>query len=166
MSDLSPEQHHDIDEIAEVLRFLESFFGYLVHESGVIQIEFRDQFSGVLEIVLVRLQKASGDLKEIEDDDNEVWKGLDNAGLTGPPLQLKLTLGRSMFNQTQPQTPGPAPRGFKAKLLEPFFRWTNSFLGSLARAVPGLELVKEYKDGVEMALDHQAEGNPPPPSIF
>lgn len=48
----------------------------------------------------------------------------------------------------------------------PVLKWINTFLGSLASAIPGLELVKEYKEGVELVIDHQASGAPPAGRIF
>jgi hypothetical protein len=42
----------------------------------------------------------------------------------------------------------------------------NSWLGSLKAAFPALELVKEYKEGIEVVIEEQHQGTPPPTSIL
>jgi hypothetical protein len=42
----------------------------------------------------------------------------------------------------------------------------NSILGSLASVFPLLEMAKEYKDCVEVVVEHQQEGNRPPIDIL
>lgn len=42
-------------------------------------------------------------------------------------------------------------------LLRKFLRWANVLLGSLASVLPGAELLKEYKEAVEIGID-EAEG--------
>ena len=166
MAHLSDDQLRDIEMLQELMDFLRAFFSWLIYESKVINQEFNDQFAQVFEIVQVRLKDAYYDLDDVKTDQDPVWKGLEKAGLTSAPLQLKLSLGRWAYAQARPQTAAPSPRGFKGKMLEPILSWMNSFLGSFASAVPGIEFVKEYKDGTELVLNHQAEGNEPPPSIF
>ena len=67
--------------------------------------------------------------------------------MTGIQLAVKLTVWERLVSAVQP----------KLSLL---FRWINSFIGSLTRALPGLELVKEYEEHVELTIEHQSDTPP------
>jgi hypothetical protein len=76
---------------------------------------------------------------------------LQRVGLLGPQLDLKLAIFRSMRRNTA------TTKGVLDKLLR-LLDWINRILGSFAKAVPGVEIVKEYKDTIEDTLKtHRGE---------
>jgi hypothetical protein len=82
---------------------------------------------------------------------------LQQAGMTGEMLALKsATLQRSINGLygaigTQPTT--PTFFGRITKRFKPVGDCINSILGSLISVIPGLEIAKEYKEQVEVAVE-------------
>jgi len=115
---------------------------------------------------------------------------LETHGLTGAQLQMKIrlfqivgdaldaTLGGSP-SRRHPEESGRRRRpaesiqrrtrfwtAFGRRLrgiVKPFLHYSNSILGSLAEVIPIAGTVKEFKEGVEAAIDIQSNWRPKPP---
>ena len=81
-------------------------------------------------------------------------------GLTGVQLQLKLASFRTTYEETMQQQPtlvqvvtdrtqGRIVRKKKGKLMEWLLEKINSILGSLARLIPSVDIIKEFKEMAE-----------------
>jgi hypothetical protein len=68
------------------------------------------------------------------------WQRLEDRGLTGVQLRWKLTLLDKLFDWATDN----------AALTRRVLRWINNFLESF-----GLDKVKEFKEGIELVVDHQ-----------
>jgi hypothetical protein len=86
------------------------------------------------------------------DDPVRLESRLRDAGLTGAPLQYKLSGFEAARARPRPQEPGRLRRWFGR-----VFGWADVVLGSLATVLPPAEVVKEYKEAGEQALA-DAEG--------
>ena len=165
MPKLTVDERRELTTLQNVLNSIEAFFKWLIYESSFIPEDLRRQFAEVFPRVSERLGNEIGDLGRVEDTDEPLWKRLDAAGLLGAALRLKLAIGQRVVEQASISTK-PASTGIVGKLLQPVLKWINTFLGSLATAIPALELVKEYKDGVELVVENQRRGSPLPGRIF
>ena len=155
---------HDLTALTNLLLAIGGFLQWIVTDSPFVPQDLRPGFREVLPIVNSRLETAGNELGTIIDTGNPLWQRLDDAGLVGVPLRLKLAIWRRTTATVS--APPPAPGGFVGRALRPLMKLINSILGSLASVFPLLELAKEYKDGVELVIEHQQEGNPPPIDIF
>ena len=78
--------------------------------------------------------------------DSPVRRALEEIGLTGIQLQLKL---QGFFGAI-----GRRVGRLSRRWLREVLAWANVILGSLARVLPAAEVVKEYKECLEVALDY------------
>ena len=161
---LTPNDQQDLTALTNLLLAIGRFLRWLVTDSPFVPQDIRPEFRDVLPLVGRRLETAGNELGTIEDTDSPLWRRLDDAGLVGVPLRMKLAVWRRTTAAVSavPRAPG----GFVGRALRPLMKLINSILGSLASVFPLLELAKEYKDGVELVIEHQQEGNPPPIDIF
>jgi hypothetical protein len=133
-------------------------------------------------------------LAEVErGTDSTLQKRLDDAGLDGEPLQIKMALFRKAldrFNDTGAQSAndiwqrlldaiphgvrdrlarrfhwmrGKLRGGAKKRLFRSVLRWANPILGSLAAAIPPVAYVKEVKELVEAGVEEELEEPDAPP---
>ena|SRR5258708_7855180 len=80
--------------------------------------------------------------RAIEQGKHEVtnvrWEYIEGVGLTSKQLSFK----KKLFDID-----------IKSRIVGRIFKRINSFLGSLSRAIPVLEIVKEYKEQVEASIE-------------
>ncbi|MGE4068695.1 MAG: hypothetical protein AB7H88_18115 [Vicinamibacterales bacterium] len=166
MAKLTEGERAELAQLRNVLSSIEAFLKWVVSGSDFVDIDLRAHFTQALPSVGERIEVAIRQLSEVRDTEEQLWRLLAQAGLVGASLNLKLTLGRRMAERaTQPAK--PPMTGITTRSLQPLLKWMNSFLGSLATALPGVELVKEYKDSVELVVENQRRRrSPPPASIF
>jgi hypothetical protein len=85
---------------------------------------------------------------ELSDSAEHLDGDLSGAGLTGPQLDLKLTGFRRIRERF---------RSFGTRsLFRRALRWADVILGSLAGVVGAAEPIKEFKEGVEAAIEDRA----------
>jgi hypothetical protein len=75
--------------------------------------------------------------QEMIEQDKIDWEYVEGLGMAGRMLKWK----KRFFDET-----------LRQGVLSRFFKVSNSILGSLAKAIPPLEAVKEYKEHVEAAM--------------
>lgn len=114
-----------------------------------------------------RLNAAEEQIGRIRNEGDTLWQDLNAVGLTGNVLEMKLSVlerivapfrRASLSAAPEPPTGGRRP----SRIL----KWVNSFLGSLKQAIPGVEFVKEYKEMVELTVEHRRNIPPAPERIF
>ena len=139
MADNRPtdEREHDqrilvamIVDIREQLRFI------VFERRDLFRNEFRQYFSGPWNDIQTRLLRAEHALEQPDFN----WEYLEGAGLVRDSLQFK----RNMLTQA-----------IKQGVISRTLKIINSILGSLAKALPVLEAVKEYKEHIEAAISTQ-----------
>lgn len=106
------------------------------------------------------IESATTALQAVEDTNASLWSDSNTVGLLGPSLTLKLSLGRRVAERAFEPAKRPLT-GITGQALRPLLKWINSLLGSLARALPALDLVKEYKEGVELVVENQRRRRSP-----
>lgn len=95
--------------------------------------EFVQMFPGPWQVVEGSFRRA----RDMIERDDVNWEYVEGVGMTGPMLRWK----KQFLDETVRQ--GVVGR---------FLKVANSILGSLSKAVPPLEIVKEYKEHVEAAM--------------
>jgi hypothetical protein len=98
---------------------------------------FRREFAAMLVEPWQQVQLHFRRSREMIEMDEFDWEYLEGVGMTGSWLRWK----KRFLDETIRQ------RGRRR-----FFKVANSILGSLAKAIPPLEAVKEYKEHVEAAI--------------
>jgi hypothetical protein len=101
-----------------------------------------DNLNASLPEVTKRLKDVVQQLQTIQSPGDPRWVQLADAGLTGPHLAGKVGIRNWIVTHLQ-------------RAIRPALKWTNNVLGSLKSVFPPLELVKEYKEGVELVVEHQ-----------
>lgn len=96
---------------------------------------------------------------ELEKPSEALGRQLALAGLSGDMLSLKAerlasytNVLREALGEQSITNPRPRRRGVIAKIRDLVFGAMNSILGSLSKAFPVLEAVKEYKEHVELSV--------------
>jgi hypothetical protein len=159
MPPLTHKEREELDNLRALIGAIDRFLGWLTTDSGAVPRDLSSVFLSAYGIVRGRLGDAIGALDGIKDTEDPLWRRLDDAGLNGESLRLKLTIWQRLGGAAAP--PGRAPRSRSGKLLGRVMGYVNSLLGSLATVFTGLELAKEYKDGVEAVIDEQQLNDPP-----
>jgi hypothetical protein len=134
------DREQDKKVLVEILVKMEDRLGLIVaqaplEQSGIsgFRIEFRAFFPGPWDQVVGHFRRS----REMIQKDEVDWQYVEGLGMTGRMLEWK----KRFFDETVRQ--GVTSR---------FLKVSNSILGSLSKAIPPLELVKEYKEHVEAAM--------------
>lgn len=159
MALLTDRQREELTRLQGLVRAVSGFLTWLTIESGAVPEDLAGEFGTVLTNVAQRLQRVVDQLGAIEDTDESIWQKLDDAGLTGDALRLKLRIWERLANPLTTSEPPIRRRG--ALRLGRVMDFVNSLLGSLATVFPPVELAREYKDGVEAVLDESRTLDPP-----
>jgi len=107
------------------------------------------------------IDEAIKKLDNLESESEEEWKRLKERGLTDEQLQWKLSLLRATFaKQEKIRAHSVKKRSWVSRVMASFtgtiplaktiLGWINMILESY-----GLDIVKEFKDGVELVIDTQ-----------
>ena len=171
MAALTTQDRRDLRLLIHLLQAISRILRWLVTESNLVSQDLRREFLEVhRSAVSPRLASAVDTLERLKDSERGEWVRLRDAGLTGAPLRLKVRVWRSVVSAFAAQNASvprkPAPPGFLGRVLQPLLKVMNSILGSFTAAFPLLELVKEYKDGVEVVVEEHHRSSPPPARIF
>jgi len=137
------EENHEKDKkiLLEILRNIEVRLSVIVHqtaaERGTPQFrkEFIEFFPGPWDQVTIHFGRSRHMIERDEVD----WEYIEGIGMTGRMLEWK----KRFFEETLKQ-------GVTSRFLDV----ANSILGSLSKAIPPLEAVKEYKEHVEAAMKY------------
>lgn len=135
-------REQDKKELIEILTTIEHRLDFIVskamadrHAQRGFRKEFMEFFPGPWGEVEHNFRLARS---MIERDDVD-WKYIEGLGMAGPTLRWK----KRMLVESVRQG-----------VVSRFFKVANSILGSLSKAVPPLEFVKEYKEMVEAAMKY------------
>lgn len=160
----------DFERLARMLARISATLGNLInYDHGVLDPKLRAQFvrtwpqaANNLAQAIRRLQEEANRVQSASDKPSKLRRQLERAGLTGPMLRMKETSLNFYLDPIdrivdQPLT-GKESLGQKVvnKLLtwtKPAFKVMNSILGSLLKAFPGMEVVKELKEHVEASYE-------------
>jgi hypothetical protein len=164
------EQPQSVSTLIDLLKSVDAVLTWIVRESGLQSETLQPLFEAVLEDIQARIAEAIRRLESITHEDDRLYRDLQYYGLTGASLEMKAALGRELGDSvvasaTEAVEPSSAPKILGISLA-PFLKWVNLLLGSLSKALPVLEAVKEYKEGVELTVEHQRSAPAPDRSIF
>jgi len=132
-----------------MIKFVREFLHWLAR---VVSTPSGIKFIEVWPQVEERLNSADLQISGMRQEGDALWRELSAVGLTGNALTMKLSVLESVV----------APWFAFGRVL----RWINSFLGSLAEAIPGVDFVKEYKEMLELTAEDFHELPPPPGTIL
>lgn len=160
----------DFMRLARMLARISVSLGNLINrDHGIVDPELQAQFvqtwpqaSNNLTQAIRQLREESIRVQSTSKKRNTLRRKLEKAGLTGPMLRMKETSLNFYLDPIDrivslPLT-GKESLGEKAmnKLLtwtKPAFKVMNSIFGSLLKAFPGIEIVKELKEHVEASYE-------------
>ncbi len=160
----------DFERLARMLERIGTSLGNLINRDlGVLDSELRAQFvrtwpqaANNLAQAIRRLREEAIRVQSAPDRPSRLRRQLGSAGLTGSMLRMKETSLNFYLDPidrivAQPLT-GRESLGEKVlnKLItwtQPAFKVMNSILGSLLKAFPGMEVVKEFKEHVEASYE-------------
>jgi hypothetical protein len=132
----------DKNAIIGILQFTEKLLAHLIRH---LPPEEQPRFLAAWQQeVKARLDDVIGQILAIQSESSPQWTRIVNAGLSGPSLDLKRHLLASSAEDG---------------LLKRFLRILNSWLGSLADAIPGAHPIKELKELLEEFLNGTPEPN-------
>ena len=134
-------RENDKKILVEILINIEGRLSFIVHHRPNVpgkpqfRREFMEFFPGPWDQVAAhfKLSRAMIERGDIN------WEYVEGIGMTGRMLEWK----KRFFDETLKQ-------GVNSR----FFDIANSILGSLSKAIPPLEAVKEYKEHVEAAMKY------------
>src|SRR3954466_14910287 len=89
MPTLTTRQKSDLAALGTLIAAISRLLGWL-NESQMIPVPLRAQSLIVLGVVQDRLRDAIARLGQVATTEDEIWRHLNDAGLTGEPLALKL----------------------------------------------------------------------------
>jgi hypothetical protein len=141
-----------LDVTARVIR-------WTVTESGLIHDrELLERFTATLGQVDDRVRDVQEIVSEELSGDPEespLYEELEHVGLTAAQLSLKERVLQWIVTAAGGE-------------LRQVLAWINTFLGSLAQVIPAVDLVKEYKEHLEIVIDIQHRRPAPtvPPTIL
>jgi hypothetical protein len=146
------EKRKDLDTLAEMLLVIQQELYRIVTNRRLFVRDSQELLLRVWGEIEAIIARVIGLLRQGEVE----WTALENTGLTGTMLQVKYALlmqarqeaARVPFADVL--IPGGSLRGRRGR--DRLFQLMNSFLGSLAKALPILEPVKEYKEIVEGSI--------------
>jgi hypothetical protein len=118
--------------IVGILQFTEKLLDHLIErlpatEKVLFRTAWDQQIKG-------QLAEVVSQIRGVQAEGSPLWTSVARAGLTGPNLNLKTHLLASAASDG---------------LLKRFLRILNSWLGSLADAIPGAHPIKELKELLE-----------------
>ena len=127
--------------LLEILINIEGRLNLIVHQgldtpgSPQFRREFIEFFPGPWDQVTAHFNRS----RQMIEKDEVNWEYVEELGMTGRMLEWK----KRFFDET-----------LKQNVASRFFDVSNSILGSLSKAIPPLEAVKEYKEHVEAAMKY------------
>ncbi|HXP71645.1 MAG TPA: hypothetical protein VOA88_20390 [Candidatus Dormibacteraeota bacterium] len=125
--------------LIEILINMEGRLSLIVHQRPDVpgmphfRREFMEFFPGPWDQVAAHFKLSRAMIEKDEVD----WEYVEGIGMTGKTLEWK----KRFFDET-----------LRQDVTSRFFEVSNSILGSLSKAIPPLEAVKEYKEHVEAAM--------------
>lgn len=132
--------HEDKDSIIGILQFTERLLERLISRLPADeQLRFSNAWQ---QQVKPQLANVISQIQDVQSDSSPIWTRLVGAGLSGPNLDLKRHL---------------LATSAKDGLLKRFLRILNSWLGSLADAIPGAHPIKELKELLEEFFEDTPE---------
>ena len=141
--------------LAEALRWVEGDMGLVLeYREFLIPLPLQDDVMEVWPIIRDRIAML---VDAMESADADIDGPLEAVGLTGRQLEMKLEAHRMARGRAQAaaeQLAGASrpSRGFR-RIFRSLLGWINVWLGSFAQAVPGGDVVKEYKEYLEQGMD-------------
>ena len=148
---LPPDGAKDPERLIWMLNTIRATLKFLVQfdDPPVLDFHMRTLFRARWAEVEVAINKA---VATLQTQYEQLVSNLADAGMTDGMLELKNTsLARcvdGLYHEVKTSS-----RILDLKWLKPTLKCMNTILFSLMRAIPGVEMVKEYKDHFEVGLD-------------
>jgi hypothetical protein len=135
------EQPEDQKLLIEMLFTIEKRLYIIVFEQAgeAGSQRFRKEFRQIVAEPWPQVQRAFQSARNMIESEQLNWEYVEGIGMTGDWLKWKKRLLDESVKE------GTAGR---------FLKFANAILGSLARVIPPLEIVKEYKECVEGAMKY------------
>lgn len=161
---------NDFERLARMLERIRDTLGILIRdEYEVLNPELRTQFVETwpqarhnLDRVIRRLRKEAADAQSDSYTPSRLQRQLVRAGMIGNMLIMKEKSMNHCLAPTERIVLQPARekrnllqriKGKLSTVAKPAFKVMNSIFGSLLKAFPGLEVVKELKEQVEASYE-------------
>ena len=128
-------QHNDIGRLRHIVITARNVLHHLVFgKHDLIIIDLRQPLADGWQDIQTTTDAT---LRRLENCTPRLWSELERSGLIGNQPVMKKTL---------------LDLDLKAGVLWRVLKRLNSLLGSLAKAIFGVEIIKEYKDHVEISI--------------
>src|SRR5271157_2629937 len=150
------------DEFGRLIRLLERIrttLETLTHLQGVLPQELRTSLVEAWPDANRSFTATINTLRTVKPTERLI-RNLEVAGLTGAMLRMKeVSINYHMDHVDKAvltysaQTTGERIAGWLFKRVKPGFKIMNSFMGSFLKAIPVIEIAKEYKEHVEAGFE-------------
>jgi len=163
----------EFDRLAAMLERIGKTLRNLIHlEPPLLPEPLHSQFADVWPETQRHLNLVTGTLRGELPRNDKLHRKLKDAGLTGSMLRMKETSLFFYLDQVDEAVQNYSPKerpiltlvedeGIVRRLLfllKPSFKIMNSIMGSLTKAFPGIEIVKEVKEHVEAGYEAVERG--------
>jgi hypothetical protein len=127
--------------LLEILINIEGRLSLIVHQTADMRgrPQFRREFIEFFPGPWDQVAAHFGRSRQMIEKDEVNWEYIEGLGMAGRMLEWK----KRFFDET-----------LKQGVTGRFFDVSNSILGSLSKAIPPLEAVKEYKEHVEAGMKY------------
>jgi len=144
---------NDSEKLSWMLETIRAVLSHLVFNDDPTFLDFhmRSRFQDRWPEVTKAIQDSIDSIKKAKPD-SELFKMLGQAGMTEEMLSLKTASLAACVDGLYREVKTGSPI-LGMKWLKPTTKCMNTILFSLIRALPGVEVVKEYKDHLEVGLD-------------
>lgn len=149
----TPANNGDLTNLREFLKSVKWLLDCLITSEHFLAERLREPALRAWEAEQWRIGKADEELERaLAEEQHELRRQLDDAGLSGPSLSFKMIGFGGYFSRFREAVDNGywhVANALRGKLLG----WTNLILGSLSSALPILEPIKEIKEGVELGAE-------------
>ena len=160
MPDPAPSNIESLWLLRDFLSQVEKILAAVAYNPGpVIRSRHHDKLRAAWDDVRPKFSLAISSLQE--PSASNITERLAEVGLTGPQLVFKLSIFRQAHDElTDHGMPAAEEKPKKMRwwerwvsLLKPTLKAANVILGSLAKVLPPVEAIKEFKEAVEAAVN-------------
>lgn len=102
----------------------------------------KKELKKLLPIILTRINEL---IRTIENSNQTLDSLLNECGLTDKQLEIKIKLFDEIYQQWLSNK--------STTILRRLLKWLNLILGSIARAIPLCESIKEFKEMIELQIN-------------
>ena len=139
----------------------EDFISIVLRKKSLFQDE--EIRSSLSDAWFNRIKFRVGDIINQLEDKDVLWK-LKQVGLTGDDLNIKIQCyngyveSNPLDSWVNSNPPTKLPHWIR-RFIFGLFDYFNTILGSLSHAIPGAELIKEFKDMIHFVIEYGTNSN-------